>query len=508
MMDTKYDAIYARQSVDRADSISIESQIEFCQKETLGRAEVYADKGYSGKNTDRPEWQRLLADVRSNKVRRVITYRLDRISRSVLDFANIINVFEEHRVDFVSTMEKFDTGTPIGKAMVMIVMVFAQLERETIQQRILDAYKSRSSKGFYMGGRIPYGFEIKDTIIDGVRTKMYEPLEEEKRVVQLVYELYSQHSVSLGDVVKHLRDIGVEDTDRMVISRPRIRDMICNPIYLQADQEALHFFKSQGVEIINNEDDFLGIHGCYLYKGGADAAKTKVTGLRGHKLVIAPHEGFIPSSIWLACRKKCMNNRQVSKPTKAKRTWLAGKIKCAHCGYALTAKKTERKNKEPYEYFVCQSRYNLGICDGVGVIYLREVHDAVFQEMKKKLAEFQTLSGDTLQGEDISYRIELERQIDAKDAEINKLVEQLCSISGAAVNYINNKINQLASEKEALDRELQELLRQRGEIHADSISNYLDQWDELTLEDKRAVADALIETIHADAKTLKIKWKI
>ena len=157
---SRIDAIYTRQSVDRIDSISVESQVEFCKREVVeSNYAVYTDKGYSGKNVERPAFQDLMKDIEAGKIGRVIVYRLDRISRSVLDFANVIDVFQKHKVEFVSTMEKFDTGTPIGKAMLMIVMIFAQLERETIQQRVTDAYHSRSKRGFYMGGRIPYGYK-------------------------------------------------------------------------------------------------------------------------------------------------------------------------------------------------------------------------------------------------------------------------------------------------------------------------------------------------------------
>ena len=152
------DLIYARQSVDKEDSISIESQIELCLREVGNRPHrVFRDKGYSGKNTERPDFQDMMAAVRSGGVSRIIVYRLDRISRSVLDFANVISELQKYGVEFVSITERFDTSTPIGKAMLMIVMVFAQLERETIQQRVIDAYRSRSRKGFYMGGRVPYG---------------------------------------------------------------------------------------------------------------------------------------------------------------------------------------------------------------------------------------------------------------------------------------------------------------------------------------------------------------
>ena len=145
----KYDAIYCRQSVDRVDSISIESQIEYCQYETRGGAyKTFTDKGYSGKNVDRPQFQIMMDAIRRGEVNRVIVYKLDRISRSVMDFMNLFTEFQQYGVEFVSCTEKFDTSSPMGRAMLKIIVVFAELERETIQQRVMDAYISRSRKGF------------------------------------------------------------------------------------------------------------------------------------------------------------------------------------------------------------------------------------------------------------------------------------------------------------------------------------------------------------------------
>ena len=135
------DALYARQSVDKKDSISIESQIEFCKYETRGNPyEIYTDRGFSGKNINRPDFERMMTDVKSGKIRRVIVYKLDRISRSILDFSNMMEAFQQYHVEFVSSTEKFDTSTPIGRAMLNICIVFAQVERETIQTRVTDAY--------------------------------------------------------------------------------------------------------------------------------------------------------------------------------------------------------------------------------------------------------------------------------------------------------------------------------------------------------------------------------
>lgn len=166
-------AIYTRQSVDRADSISIESQIEFCKYEMRGEAyKVYTDRGYSGKNTDRPAFAEMMNDIENGIISKVVVYKLDRISRSILDFSTMMERFEKYKVEFVSTTEKFDTSSPMGRAMLNICIVFAQLERETIQKRVTDAYFSRSQKSFYMGGRVPYGFQLVPTTIEGIKTSM------------------------------------------------------------------------------------------------------------------------------------------------------------------------------------------------------------------------------------------------------------------------------------------------------------------------------------------------
>ena len=171
-MNNRIDAIYARQSVDKKDSISIESQIEFCKYELKGgNCKEYTDKGYSGKNTDRPKFQELVRDIKRGLIAKVVVYKLDRISRSILDFANMMELFQQYNVEFVSSTEKFDTSTPMGRAMLNICIVFAQLERETIQKRVTDAYYSRSQRGFKMGGKAPYGFHTEPIRMDGINTK-------------------------------------------------------------------------------------------------------------------------------------------------------------------------------------------------------------------------------------------------------------------------------------------------------------------------------------------------
>lgn len=111
--------------------------------------------------------------------------------------------FHKYGVEFVSTTEKFGTSSPMGRAMLNICIVFAQLERETIQKRVADAYASRSKHGFFMGGPVPYGYSIEPYVIDGIKTSRYVISPEEAEVVRVIYQMYAQPQVSFGDIMRY-----------------------------------------------------------------------------------------------------------------------------------------------------------------------------------------------------------------------------------------------------------------------------------------------------------------
>lgn len=502
------DFIYARQSVDKEDSISIESQIELCLRESTSKDnKIFKDKGYSGKNTDRPDFQQMMSEIRRGGVSKVIVYRLDRISRSVLDFAGLINEFQKYGVEFISVTERFDTSTPIGKAMLMIVMVFAQLERETIQQRVIDAYRSRSRKGFYMGGRIPYGFELESTVIDGIKTSMYKLIPEEIDIVKLIYSLYEEPQTSLYDIIKYLHNHNIRNRNGKNFSRSRIRDIIVNPVYVKADDMIYEFFQSQGADIVNDISQFIGTNGAYLYTGDK-AKKRKSISIDGHTLVIAPHEGCIESDVWLRCRRKCLNVRQIAKPVKATNTWLAGKIKCRKCGHALSLHKYARKKSDDARYYVCAQKYITMECDGVGSIQAEKIEDIVFLEMRNKLKEF----GELTMREKPESTLEITKlkvRITQIEQEIDTLIDKVSAANKTTMEYINKKIEELDGEKETLKKKAAELSADLyGRKDVGTIKNYMDMWDELGISDKITVVDTLIDKISVDKENVEISWKL
>ena len=198
-------AAYARQSVEKKNSISIEGQIELCENTAGEKLKVYKDRGYSGKNTDRPGFQKLLKDIEANKIEKLYVYRLDRFSRSVADFGRLWETLKAHNVEFVSVNENFDTSTPMGRAMLHIIMVFAQLERETTAERVKDNYYRRASLGAWPGGPAPYGFSngrSHDTSGRLVPTLELEPAQ--SKIVQRIYEDYMKEGATLGSVAQGL----------------------------------------------------------------------------------------------------------------------------------------------------------------------------------------------------------------------------------------------------------------------------------------------------------------
>lgn len=495
-------AIYARQSVDRADSISIEQQIDFCQYETRGQHyKTYIDKGYSGKNTNRPQFMQMMSDIRDGFINSVIVYKLDRISRSILDFSAMMEQFEKFHVQFISATEKFDTSSPMGKAMLNICIVFAQLERETIQKRVADAYFSRSQKSFYMGGPIPFGFRKIPTVIDGIHTSMYETEPEESEQIRLIYELYSQPNISFGDIIDRLNELGLKKRGKNW-ERPRIRDILINPIYVKADLNVYNFFADHGVKIANSPEDFIGMNGCYYYKAQNSEHK-KSTVLEGNHIVLAPHKGIIEPELWLKCREKCLGQKQLKPVQKAKNSWLAGKIKCRECGYALVSKEFKNRSNR---YLLCSHRLNAKACKGAGTIHTGEMEHLIYSEMRKKLTQFKTLSkekNNTANAELTELHLEL-AQI---DKEISSLLEKLGISDKALFRYINERISELDRRKSDIEQRIHEFQLKKN-IPAAAIENHLTMWDELIFDDKRQVADALIKVIYASENKVTILWKI
>jgi len=160
-------AIYSRKSKFTGKGDSIENQIEMCKEYVSSHLSknveyiIYEDEGFSGSTLYRPKFLKLMEDIKLKKINILACYRLDRISRNVADFSQTLEILIRNNVDFISISERFDTSSPMGKAMIYIASVFAQLERETIAERVKDNMLEIAKNGKWTGGRIPLGFISK-----------------------------------------------------------------------------------------------------------------------------------------------------------------------------------------------------------------------------------------------------------------------------------------------------------------------------------------------------------
>src|SRR4030088_1492333 len=155
----------------------------------------YDDGGYSGGSTDRPDLQKLLEDIRARKLDVIVVYKVDRLTRSLADFAKLVELFDAHGVSFVSVTQQFNTTTSMGRLTLNVLLSFAQFEREVTSERIRDKIAASKRKGLWVGGTLPLGYEMKGGKIAIV--------EEEAELVRLIFRRY----LELGSVNELLRDL-------------------------------------------------------------------------------------------------------------------------------------------------------------------------------------------------------------------------------------------------------------------------------------------------------------
>lgn len=487
----KKDAIYCRQSLDKKDSLSIEGQTEKCLHIVNGEYEVYEDKGFSGKNVERPNLKRLIKDMENNKISRIIVYRLDRISRNISDFYNLYEIMKEHDVDFVSVSEHFDTSTPVGRAMMGILIVFAQMERESIQERVKDNYYYRIAQdGRWAGGPAPYGFRNARTI-DNKPT--LEINEDEIEAVKLIFREYSENvNISLGKLATMLSEQGYKSRKRDTFDNVTIARILQSPVYCEADEKLYRYYNARGIKFLNDEELWNGTVSAHLVgKKTGNSNTRKYTSLKEQSIYLTNFEGIIDSTTFINVQKRLAENEQICRanaPSNMKE--LAGLVKCAKCGYAV------KMNSKPY--LSCYGKVGLHLCTAhFKGIRLHHIQDAVNEEVNKVLLSMQKLDEEKKQ----LAKEQLEKAR-ALEKERDNLLEVIAK-SPILEDVILNKV-------ETIQREINELLLD-VQINEDFqfVENFWFEYNTLGEEDKKQVIRLLIEKILlSENGDIEIKWKI
>ncbi|WP_084156244.1 recombinase family protein [Clostridium akagii] len=457
-------AIYSRKSKFTGKGESIENQIELCKNyaSNLNIKEfiIYEDEGFSGKNLDRPNFQKLLNDARDKKFDTLICYRLDRISRNIADFSNLINELEDVGIGFISIREQFDTTTPMGRAMMYIASVFAQLERETIAERVRDNMLELAKTGRWLGGQTPLGFKSEaisyfDSEMNEKKMFKLSPKSEELKVVNLVFNKYLELK-SLSQVTKYLtQNLIKSKTGNTIWNKRTVQDILTNPVYVKADNRVLSFLKNQGINIAGNADKKHGIL-TYNKKKGTKAFRDTDEWIAA----VSKHSGIIQSDTWLKVQNILATNKdKAPRMGKTNNALLTGILKCYKCGSPMKIIHG-RTNKDglKFFYYKCSLKEASGNvrCDNSNV-RTDELEKILIEKLKeissdeglilKELNEFkENLATPDTTSFEIKNTI---KTIKNKKIQIQNLVEQL-SINPNVSEYVIPKI-------EALDKEIKSL---------------------------------------------------
>lgn len=501
-------AIYARQSVDKRDSISIDTQMEACQKELYALhmpCKIYADRGYSGSNLNRPQFEALLRDIRAGLIDIVTVYRIDRISRSLLDFMRIYEMFQQNGVEFVSCTEKFDTGSPMGKAMLSIIMVFAQLERETIQMRIRDNYYARGEKGLYLGGRAPYGYRKVPVEYGGIHTHTFQEDPEQADIVRMLFRAYAETEASFGHLVKQLNGMGIRTNRGNAWSGVSLGRLIRNPVYVRANADVYLYLKNKGARMNNGAEDYSGENGCYLYASRDGVTTMKFTDLSRSYVTLGLHLGIIDAATWLRCQAKADGNKVLKNSGKGTHTWLSGLIKCGYCGFAVLAVNGYRNQF----YVSCGGRRRY-ICSGrKKTVLISEIEAIVQSKLLERMREL-TVRKQPEPNREQKHTDALKGKLADLDERIERLVISLTGMSDVSSGYVDAKIQELDAEKCMVQHQLNEHIRSEAGTPEgqNGMQEYIDRWDAVGTAQKRAAAKALIARIILTDEELKIEFRL
>lgn len=505
--------LYARKSVERENSISCETQIEYCKSvikpdERSEKVLTFVDNGFSGGNVNRDGFQKMMNLVRQGRVSKVIVYKLDRISRSLSDFVNILQEFKEHKVEFVSSQESFDTSSPYGELIVKILMVFAEFERTSTINRVTQAYAHRSEMGFYMGGRQPYGFELIPTVIHNIKTKKLNAIPSEIEQIRYIFEVYAQENVSLRRLMDLLLAEGKQPLNGSSWTTAKLSTLLKNPIYVRADSDVYDYYDGHGVQMITDASLFTGEYGAQLY--GHTKHDPGNPDWSDMKLVLLTHPGTIDSDIWLKCQRKLEKNRQITNSYSNPTSWLAGKVICEKCGHTMTTIKGKvNKNGEIRRYFNCTGRSHKKICTGPNVtIYAGDLENMVYACISEKVHDI-NVTDQSVKNESSAEINDLKLKLKAIERSEKQLIDTMLSrgFNEDLLTLANQKASQLKHDRLALYERIEDLKSRSSE--SDAMVDLTKSWQTADYDRKKTVAMIMIHKIMiAEDGSTKVIWRI
>jgi site-specific DNA recombinase len=442
--------------------------------------ERYDDGGYTGGNLDRPAAQRLLADVEDGKINCIVVYKVDRLSRSLLDFAKIIQILDKHNVSFVSVTQQFNTTTSMGRLTLNILLSFAQFEREIISERTRDKIAGARRKGKWTGGRPVLGYDVQREV--GGSKLVVNPVEAQK--VRKIFEKYLE-TASLMATLNWL-------DDKQWTNRPqRNKDGTL--------KKPRPFAKSTLLRVLTN----------VLYIGQVPHKENVYQG---------EHQAIIDEGLFSQVQSLLKMNSHSGGPHRNKyNAMLKGLVRCKHCGCAMGHHYVVN-NKKRYRYYVCTNAQKRGwdkcVSPSLPAMELEEFVVGQIRALRKDnlfLSEILEKAQSKLHVDIENYQVSLKKA----ETEVKQMVRSLGQLSAQAVydTQAENKLSQLKEEihqKEQAITNLNEKIisARRRMVNTDEMTGAIEAfdpiWKSLTPHEQSKLIRLLVEQVEYDGQNQNV----
>ncbi|MEJ8553123.1 recombinase family protein [Tepidibacter sp. Z1-5] len=462
-------AIYSRKSVFTGKGDSVENQVQMCKEHAAKHLDIteftiYEDEGFSGGNTNRPKFQELVQDIKKKKFDVLICYRLDRISRNVADFSSTLELLQDNNISFVSIKEQFDTSTPMGKAMVYIASVFAQLERETIAERIRDNMMELAKTGRWLGGQTSLGFKSQQiTYLDSEfkersMSKLI-PVKDELDRVRLIFDKYIQGG-SIHIVLKYLLANNIKGKNGGDFASMSVNDILRNPVYVESNDDVFEYLKGKGMLVCGtpNGNGILTYNKCN--------SKSKQRDMSKWIAAVSKHKGIISANDWLEVQRKLDKNSKKENPRQgtSRKSLLSGILKCSKCGAPMRISygRPRKDTGERIYYYMCTMKAHSAKSrcanpnvrgDRLEKLVIDHIKNLNTDIVIKELEEYKKQTALT---QTSSLIDNIKKDIEEKQKHMDSLLNQLAKIDSNSVasEFIISKIDELGKEIKELEMKL------------------------------------------------------
>ena len=492
--DNRKVVIYARKSVITHKGDSIANQEEYCKEYAKLHLnlpadydyDIYEDEGKSGFYSDRPDFQRMIHDVEKRKIRAIVCYKLDRISRRMSDLTAMINFLNKYDCALLISSNNLNTQDANSKMMIQMLGMIAEFERDILTERITDNLSELAKDGRWMGGTPPTGYRAERSKVGvGKRKTSFSYLvaiPEERKLIEYIFKLFLQ-TRAFYQVACKLNDEGYKTKKGAKFTQLAVKDIIKNPVYCIADERSYDYFLDQGSNICGEKSDWDGVHGIAASnrrlqtKEEADdstffnpkfARNLEWRDMSEWVIAVGRHEGFISSSQWIEAQKLRESiKEQYDRPHRATQAMFAGMMYCPHCNRRLriVTESGRYTHDKPRFKYACPNSVRNGKCNFQavrGVEFDEFVIDLLCNMTQDNLNLFRDMldkhTSDMVKNdENIENAKRLQKELDKLDIEIKQQVVSLRSATDVTRKYIQQDMDAIAQEIAKKEKELKKI---------------------------------------------------